>query len=53
MPYFAMRDRMVSGLFLSIGTFPISSKNFSNPPGWHMRINLPSAAAVFDAAASQ
>jgi hypothetical protein len=38
---------MVSELFLSTGTFPISSKNFSNPPGWHMRINLPSIVAVF------
>ena len=46
-PYFAMSYRIVSGIFLSIGTFPISSKNFSNPPGWHIRINFLSVVAVF------
>ena len=33
MPYFAIRSRIASGLFLSMWVLPISLKNFSNPPG--------------------
>jgi hypothetical protein len=46
-PYFAINSFITSGTFLSIGTFRISSKNFSNPPGWHIRINLASELVVF------
>lgn len=51
MPYLACNScswRISEGsLELSNGAFPSSSKNFSNPPGRHIRISLPSDVLVF------
>src|SRR6516164_8809697 len=49
-PYFAM-TRFITWSLAALSIFaislPSSSKNFSNPPGWHTRISFPSSVPTF------
>lgn len=47
MAYLTISALIAASFTFASGILPNASKNFSNPPSWHVTNNFPSASEVF------